>query len=67
MQHIDGTANTLGNFSGNSCAKNLALANICSGGDGTKVAGSSIFELTLATAGAVETVQIAQHDNGFQS
>jgi hypothetical protein len=45
---FDDTLSAAGQVTGNTCGKNLALLSICTGGDGTNGAGTSVVQLNLA-------------------
>lgn len=60
----DAAVTSPGGTSGNSCGKNLALASICSGGDGTNGAGTSVVQLTVPGTAAI-TLQVVSTTAGF--
>ena len=51
--------------SGNSCGKNLSLASICSGGNGTNGAGTSIFQVNMGSSPNITGVQVVSTTSGF--
>jgi hypothetical protein len=51
-------------INGNTCGKNLALTSICSGGNGTNGAGTSVIQLTLGAASAIQ-LQVVSTTAGF--
>lgn len=52
-------------ITGNTCGKNLSLASICSGGNVTNGAGTSIFQVNVGANPNITGVQVVSSTSGF--